>query len=225
VAAAKSFVALSVCALTFVASAVADNAGVLDNPTVRITRADQARAVAALLSLRDFTHGWKGGRTSAHKLSAPSCPGFDPKESDLVVSGHADASFSYPKSAVTFDQDIQVLHSPSAVRTDFARTITPKFAKCLAYQLGKGKNVVSVRVDRVSFPPVGDVSAAFRATLTLQEGTRRIEAYEDFVFFGVGRVEYALNVLAPFQLASQLSPFESSMAQLLAKRATAKPCC
>ena len=71
---------------------------------------------------------------------------------------------------------------------------------------------------------VGSVSAAFRATLTLRDGTRKVKVYDDFVFFGVGRIEYALNILAPFQVASQLVPFESSMAALLVKRA-AKPCC
>jgi hypothetical protein len=224
VAAAKSLVVAAVCVLTFGASALPVNASLADKPSVRLTQADQARAVAALLGLKDFANGWQGGRTKTHSLAAPSCPGFDPKESDLVVSGHADAAFSYPRSAVTFDQDVQVLRSEAAVRTDFARTITPKLATCLAFQLRKSKDVVSVRVDRVSFPAVGTMSAAFRATLTLKDGPRKVKVYDDFVFFGIGRVEYALNILAPSQVAAQLTPFESSMAELLVKRA-AKPCC
>jgi hypothetical protein len=193
-----------------------------DKPTVRLTKADQARAVSALLSLKDFTTGWRGGRTKTHPLTAPSCPGFDPKESDLVVSGHADAAFTYAPGEVTFNQDVQVLHSAAAVRTDFSRTIRPPLAGCLKYQLQKSKNVVQVKVARVDFPAIGSVSAAFRALLTLEEGKRKVKIYDDFVFFGVGRMEYALNVLAPVQLASQLAPFEFSMAQLLAKR-SAKP--
>jgi hypothetical protein len=218
VAAAKPLVAVCLLALTITASALADN------PTVRITRADQQRAVAALLRLKDFTTGWQGGQTKTHSLAAPSCPGYDPKESDLVVTGHADASFRYPQSAVTFNQDVQVLRSDAAVRTDFRRTITSKLPGCLSHQLAKSKDVVKVRVDRVAFPAIGDVSAAYRATLTLQDGKRRVTVYDDFVFVAVGRVEYALNVLAPFQLAGQLGSFESSMAALLVKRA-AKPCC
>jgi hypothetical protein len=224
VATAKSFVAVAACALIVVALAQAGNAAVVDKPTVRLTHADQARAVAALLSVKDFATGWQGGQTKAHSLVAPSCPGFDPKESDLVVSGHADATFMYPRDRITFGQDVQVLHSAAAVREDFARTITPKLAGCLQYQLGKPKGVASATVRRLSFPTVGDGSAAYRATLVLKEGPHRIKVYDDFVFFSVGRIEYALNVLAPAQVGPQLASFESSLAEELVKRA-AKPCC
>jgi len=218
VAAAKSLVALALAFLFATPGALADN------PTVHIVDADQSRAVSSLLQLKDFASGWQGGQTKTHTLSAPSCPGFDPKESDLVVSGHADAQFTYPRGSVTFNQDVQVLHSDGAVRTDFSRTITPKLPACLAYQLHKAKDVVGVKVERLAFPSLGSVSAAFRATLTLKAGTRTVKVYDDFVFFGVGRVEYAINVLAPAALGKQLAPFESTMAALLVKRA-AKPCC
>ena len=45
--------------------------------------------LASLLRLHDFGAGWTGGSETPSKLTAPSCPGFDPKESDLTVSGHA----------------------------------------------------------------------------------------------------------------------------------------
>ncbi len=66
-------------------------AALADNPTVRINAADQAKADASLLRLKDFGVGWAGGPKTPSKLTAPSCPGFNPKESDLVVSGHAEA--------------------------------------------------------------------------------------------------------------------------------------
>jgi len=227
VATAKPLVAGIVCALFVAVPASAAIGTVADNPTVRINPADQARAVQALLALKDFAQGWKGGETSPDPLTAPKCPGFDPKESDLVVSGHADAAFTYPSGAVSFHQDVQVLHSPAAVHTDFARTITAAFGRCLAYRLSKQKGVSAVRIERIRFPSVGSVSAAYRATLTVRVGKHTVRLADDFVFFGVGRTEYSLNLVAPVQLSGQLGTFEWSMADLLVKRATtaAKPCC
>jgi hypothetical protein len=222
VAAAKPLVTAALSLLTFAISILPATAAIADAPVVRITPADQARAVRSLLSLSDFATGWKGGRTKTEKLSAPGCPGFNPKESDLVVSGHADAQFTYAAARVTFLQDVQVLRSPKAVRTDFKRTITPKLLPCLAHELRKSKGIVGVKVERVDFPTIGSASAAYRAALTLKSGTRQVTVYEDFVFFGVGRVEYALRILAPGQSLAQLLPFEFSMAQLMAKR-TLKP--
>jgi hypothetical protein len=218
VVAAKSLVAAALLALALAAAALADA------PTVSIRKADQERAVAGLLKLSDFGMGWQGGSTAPHKLSSPNCPGFNPKESDLVVNGHAEARFAYPRGGVTLGQDVQVLASESAVRTDFARTIKPPLARCLAYQLKHTPHVVSVRVARIRFPEVGTDSAAYRATLVVKDGSRTVMMYDDYVFFGSGRYEYALNVVAPVAAGEQLVTFEAAMAQILVKR-VAKPCC
>jgi hypothetical protein len=219
VVAAKSLVVtVALIALVTAAAAVADA------PTVRIARADQVRAVAALLRLGDIGTGWAGGRTPTSKLSAPSCPGFDPKESDLVVTGHANARFVNSAAHATLAQDVQVLASERAVRTDFARTIRPALARCLAYQLRKAPNVTGVTVERLRFPDVGTVSAAYRATVVVRDGGRKVTLYDDYVFVGVGRYEFALNVLAPPAVADQLVNFETAMMRILIKR-VGKPCC
>jgi hypothetical protein len=110
------------------------------------------------------------------------------------------------------------------VAVDFHRTISPKLGDCLGYELRNSKGVASADVSQLAFPKVGDVSAAYRARLLLKDGTHTVRASEDFVFFGIGRYEYALRVIVPESATSQLVPFEASMANMLAKRA-AKPCC
>src|SRR5438876_12443951 len=87
--AARTLLAAALVALVCTAAAFADN------PTVRIVKADQAKAEASLLRLHDFGVGWAGGSRTPSKLTAPKCPGFDPKESDLTVTGHAEARFTY----------------------------------------------------------------------------------------------------------------------------------
>jgi len=215
---AKSLLAGVVLALAFAAAAAADD------PTVRITRADQLKAEAALLKLRDFGVGWTGGKRTPSKLTAPKCPGFDPKESDLTVTGHAEARFTYARGSVVFDQDNQVLESEKAVRTDFARVIQPKLKDCLAYELkqsGKGQ-IISVVVRELPFPRLGTESAAYRGTMVLRAGGgRKVTFVSDFIFIGQGRYEYSLNVVAPAVLGGELASFEQSIAQKLIRKAGA----
>jgi hypothetical protein len=218
VAGAKSLLAGVVLALACAAAAAADN------PTVRIVRADQLKAEGALLKLKDFGVGWAGGRRTPSKLTAPKCPGFDPKESDLTVTGHAEARFTYARGSVVFDQDNQVLESEKAVTTDFARVIQPKLKDCLAYELkqsGKGQ-IVSVVVRELAFPHIGTQSAAYRGTMVLRAGGgHKVTFVSDFIFIGQGRYEYSLNVVAPAVLGGELASFEQSIAQKLVKKAGA----
>src|SRR5205823_1129757 len=99
-------------------------------------------------------------------------------ESDLVVTGHAEARFTYRRGGVIFDQDTQVLETAQAVATDFARTIQPKLTDCLARQLkasGKG-TVVSVDVKPLDFPHVGSVGAAVATADPLDPKSRIVAA-------------------------------------------------
>ena len=216
--AARIFVASALLALACTGAALADN------PTVKINTADQAKADASLLRLKDFAAvavGWTGGPTTPSKLTAPACPGFNPKESDLVITGHAEARFIYKSAGVILDQDSQVLESAAAVKTDFARTITPKLADCLAYQWKSSKTtkVVSVAVRQLGLPRIGNISAAYRATVVIKTGTARtVTILSDYVFFGQGRFEFSINVEAPVGEGGQLVPFETGMAQILVKR-------
>ena len=198
--AAKPLLAAALIGLVSTSTALA---AIVDAPTVRITPADQAKARAALQRRTDFGAGWVGGPIKTSQLSPPNCPGFDPKESDLVVTGHADAR--YRTTGIELDQDVQVMKDAAAVQTDFARSISPKLAKCLAYQLGKLKNVVGVRVERLPFPPTGDVSAAYRAEIDLQTPKGRGTLLSDYVFFGKGRVENEFTVIAPVGARDQLA--------------------
>jgi hypothetical protein len=207
----------------FVLALVAAAAAAADDPTVRIVHADQVKAESALLSLKDFGVGWSGGKKTPSKLTAPSCPGFNPKESDLTVTGHAEARFTYSRGSVVFDQDNQVLESEKAVTTDFSRVIQPKLKDCLAYELkasGKGQ-VVSVSVRELDFPRMGTRSAAYRGTMVIRVGQRKVTFVSDFIFIGQGRLEFSLNVVAPAVLAGELVSFEQSIAQKLVARAGA----
>jgi hypothetical protein len=217
VVAAKPLLAAALIGLTFAAAAYGDA------PTVRIKKADQAKAIAALLRRADLGAGWRGGPVSTMPLTPPNCPGFDPKESDLVVTGHADARYTFAQGGVELDQDVQVLDSPASVRKDFARGISPKLSGCLAYQLQRMPNVSAANVVRVPFPPTGSVSAVYRALIDVRSGHRQGTLLSDYVFFGKGRVEYEFTIIAPVSAADQLTRFELGLAHILLRRARALP--
>ena len=107
----------------------------------------------------------------------------------------------------------------AAVLTDFSRSISPKLAQCLAYQLGRLKNVTAVRVLRLPFPPTGAVSAVYRAVIELQTPNGRGTLLSDYVFFGQGRTEYEFTVIAPLGDRDLLTQFELVLAQRLLRRA------
>jgi hypothetical protein len=218
VVAAKPLLAAALIGLVWTSAATA---AVTDSPTVRITNADQAKARAALLRPSDLGAGWLGGPIKTSPLSPPNCPGFDPKESDLVVTGHADARYTFKRAGVELDQDVQVMLNDAAVQTDFARSVSPKLARCLAYQLEKLPHVVRVRVVRMPFPRTGSVSAVYRAAIEVQTPKGRGTLLSDYVFFGQGRVEYEFTVIAPLGARDQLAQFELGLAQILLRRASA----
>jgi hypothetical protein len=217
VAVAKPLLTAALIGLTFAASALADA------PVAKLTSSDQAKAVAALLRRTDLGAGWSGGPVKPTALTSPNCPGFNPKESDLVISGHADARYTFPQAGVELDQDVQVMASPDAVRTDFARTISPKLARCLAFQLERLPNISGANVVRVPFPPTGSVSAVYRALIDVNSGKRHGTLLTDYVFFGEGRTEYEFTVIAPVGSRDQLTRFELGLAQILLRRAGAVP--
>jgi len=115
-----------------------------------------------------------------------------------------------------------VLKSADAVTTDFARVITPKLTGCLAYELkSSDKSVVSATVRKLAFPRLGDVTAAYRGTVVLRVGGRKVTFVRDYIFIGIGRLEYSLAVDAPAVLSRQLLAFEQAMAQNLVKKSGA----
>jgi hypothetical protein len=212
VVAIKSLVASALLAAFFASTAAADN------PTVRIDAADQAWAQRSLLRSADFAPGWRGGMTKPSKLEKPGCPGFDPKESDLVITGHANASFAHARAGVHVGVDTQVLESAIAVQKDFERTMQPGLPGCIAWQLKQGAGIVAVTVVELDFPKLGASSAAYRATITVRTKTGTAKVISDYVFVGNGRLEYSLNVQAPARYRTQLVQFEANIARMLLKR-------
>ncbi len=216
--------AVIVAALLFAGSAAADA------PRYRPTAGGAIAAHASLLRLEDFGLGWEGGETETQPLFGSACPGFNPKQSDLTVIGHRNAAFHNHQLGLDVEQDIQIMSSADEVATDFARTIQPRLASCLEYELrhAKGeKSIDHVTVTSIAFPGVGYTGvvtkvrrALYRAEVVFRINGRKVDFVSDYVYLGVGSREFTVNVIVPAVDRGQLIPFETAVAELLVKRAS-----
>ena len=72
-----------------------------EQPQVRFTAADMAAARAIVMS-RDDLHladAWSGGAVEPDIGPSPPCPGFRPKQADLVMTGAAQSTFRHPSGS------------------------------------------------------------------------------------------------------------------------------
>ena len=69
------------------------------DPKKQITAADQAKARSMLLKRTDFAAGWKKVAADTG-LRRDTCPGFNPDESDLTLTGEAEADFEHTQGPV-----------------------------------------------------------------------------------------------------------------------------
>src|SRR5215213_10944258 len=124
--------ALGAGAILALASAVPATAA-NERPKIRFTAAGQAAARSAVITRADLNAptDWKGGAVKPDLSPSPLCPGFRPKQADLVMTGAAEATFRH-SSGYGFNTVAQVMQSAKMVRLDWQRTVgDPRFMGCL----------------------------------------------------------------------------------------------
>jgi len=189
---------------------------------VHLVAADQAAARAAVLLRTDLGAGWTGGQKKPSLSSTPDCPGWHPKQSDLVLTGAAEADFTH--AGLEVDSNAQVLRTARMVRLDWGRTaVAPQVMRCMRTELQKqtpsGAKVVSVK--RIAFPRVSTYTAAYRLTIDVTSGTTTVPVWSDVILFGRGRTELELTVIAPAAASATLAAAEARLAHLMVARAKA----
>jgi hypothetical protein len=205
------------------AAASVASASVADKEQIHLTKAGQAAARAAVLRKADLgtAPGWTGGAKKPDLSSTPDCPGFRPKQSDLVVNGAAETVFKHP--GIEFDTEAQVLETAHMVKLDWQRTaIAPQILPCLrtaaAKNAGTASHVVSIR--RISFPRLATYTTAIRILFDVKSpsATTPVRVFVDVVLVGRGRTELTLTTTAPLLANSVVRPAEVRLAKVLAGR-------
>src|SRR5262249_50807487 len=159
-------------------------------------------------------NGWSGGiRKKAAPDTPLNCPGFDPKQGDLVLTGKAESDFA--NTGLQFDSEVELLRTERMVKLDWHRsidapTLVPRLRKEIQRTLPKGESFVSF--DRLKLPKLGDESAAFRGIVSVKTGGKKVKVMIDFLLVGVGRSEITLVTTAPFAEASAVVEAEQRLA-------------
>jgi hypothetical protein len=206
------------CLFATTAVALADNG---NRQKIRFNAADQATARAAVLRRSDLGSGadWKGGAKKPDLTKTDPCPNYNPKQSDLVLTGIAETQFT--QGILAFDSEVKVLETPRMVQLDWRRSVlAPGVLPCLRSTTTKalpaGATVVSVK--RILFPHVAPYTAAFRLITDVHAPSATVRLFVDLVLFGSGRTESSLTTTAPYSARVRVKAAEIRLAKILAAR-------
>jgi hypothetical protein len=190
---------------------------------IRFNAVDQAAARAAVLRRVDLgSAGWVGGATKPDLSSTMRCSGYEPRQSDLVLTGAAEADFR--RTGLDVRSVAQVLKTRSMVARDWRRTVVdPRALACLrhtvAAQLRANQRLVSFR--KIAFPRLARYAAAYRSLIAVQAQGRSVLVAVDVVVVGRSRTELTLTVAVPAAARASISQAEVRLARLLLARARA----
>ena len=190
---------------------------------------DKAAAQKLVLALADMPTGWIAAKHStdpsdaAENKKLAACVGAtDPSVATANVDGpDLDHDTTEIQSSVT------VMDTRAHFLTDAKALQSSKFVSCaetifkadLPKSLAKnspGVVVSNIKVAPATFAKVGEVTAAFRVSLTLTGSGRTLPLYLDEVEFGSNRSEVSITFLG------QSAPVASALEQATMSKAAAK---
>jgi hypothetical protein len=195
-----------------------------DRKQIKLTAADQAAARAALVRRSDLPGtAWLGGRTKPDLSRTSACRDYRPKQSDLVLTGIAESSFTRRDARLYVDSGVQMLRTARMVRLDWQRVVVaPRAIRCHRRDVAKsiGQNGRLVSFGRIPFPHLTRYAIEYRAVVDVPAGNTDAGRWlVDAVLFGSGRVEMSLNVFARIDARVATTKLERRLARTMVSRA------
>jgi hypothetical protein len=190
---------------------------------VKFNAADQAVARAVVLKRADVgsVAGWKGG-ISKNDFSQSACGGYEPKRSDLLVTGATASEWRHP-SGVSFMSEVWVLKTSAMVSLDWQRTVGHTgYMACVAKQAfptKPGTRMISYK--QTAFPKFGTFSTRHRLLVEYSDRETTVKMMFDLVLIAKGRTEISLVAVGSYADRQALDAAEARMARALVNRATA----
>jgi hypothetical protein len=197
-----------------------------ERPTVRLTPAGQAAAQAAVMTRADLhvPASWTGGAVKAAVQPFPPCPGFHPKQADLVLNGVAETTFRH-SSGIGFNTVAQVLKTARMVRLDWQRTVLDRrVVGCLRYRMvadARSSKYTFISLKPLAFPRITPLTRAYRVIYDDRTRSKKVRIFLDLVSFGRGRTEILMSTSGPLIGAAAVLDAEINLAQILVARARA----
>ena len=181
-----------------------------NEPRRAIRPADNALARRIVLNLSDFPSGWRADLSKEENDSTSACINLD--FSDLTLTGRADSKDFAMGDNTEATSVARIFQSTGQARGAFGKIASEKTAQCLAdyfeTEAKKDKDlkrqdvkVGDVSVGRLSFPSLGDRSAAYQIALSLETKDISPTVYLDLVLVQRSRANAVLlfvDVLSPF---------------------------
>jgi hypothetical protein len=216
----RALAAGALLALAFAIPASAAN----EKPKVRLTAKDQAAARAAVITRADLylPAGWTGGAVRPAVLPFPPCPGFAPKQADLVLTGIAEATFRHT-TGIAFNTVAQVLETAKMVRVDWRRTVLDRrVPACLRYRMiqdARSSKFKFVSLAPLPFPRITRFTRAYRVVYDDTTRAKKVRIFLDLVSFGRGRTEILMTTTGPLLGADAVLDAEIGLGRILVARA------
>jgi hypothetical protein len=215
-------------AIVFGAVALGCSSGAMasssEKPRLSFTAADVAAAKAAVLRRADLgtAGGWTGATRKPDLSTTMSCAGYTPKQSDLVVTGAAEADWH--NAGLEVQSVAEVLKTRGMVALDWQRTVTsPKAFSCLRTMYSRllpaGQRIVSF--SKLSLPRLVQYAAAFRALIRVSAAGQHALVVYDVLVARKSRTELMLSVAAPAGARAGLPAAETRLAKRLLARVRA----
>jgi len=189
---------------------------------VRLNPAGQAAARGAVLRRSDLGSGWTGGLKTPAPPADVSCPGYEPKQSDLVLTGAAEDLFQH--TGLVLETDAQVLKTRAMVARDWRRSVVdPRAVPCLRHILAKQlpSNQRLISFERRVFPPVARYAAAYQMLVRVSAQGQSVPVVVDLVLVGRSRTELTLTTSAPAAAGAAIAAAEVRVVRILLARVRA----
>jgi len=213
-AAMKLALVLTIAAVCTAAAAAATS------PKVEHTAAGTKAAQASLLRIGDFGSGWTSSSATGSAGLNFACPGFTPKQNDVVEIGTATSpTFKASTIGPIVAQRTSVYANIASTAKLWRRAVKPKLIDCVAQSLealrGRGVSVAITSQDRISLGSIGDGVVGYRVVATLS-GRSRLKTFYDVIVVRGGSSITQLTI-SQFQKAVPLKS-EIALAKTAARR-------
>jgi hypothetical protein len=216
---------VSVALLVCIAATAVAAAAIRGVEPRHYTAADQAAARSIVLKRADLGPAsvWKGGMTKPDTSPDPDCGNFNPKESDLVITGDAESSYGDAAGLVNYDSEAQILQTAKMVQLDWQRSVeAPGLLPCLRTLFPKSApaSETLVSMARVPVPHISTMTAEYRIVFDLHRTTapKTVRFLIDLLLVGHGRTEINLATDAPYAVRGPVEESEIRLARLLTAR-------
>lgn len=137
------------------------------DPKKQINPVDQRKAASIVLKRSDFVAGWKKVPSAPDTDADNSCPGYNPDQSDLVLTGEVEADFETSDGIPAVSSVANVYKTKGDAVKAWTRSAKPALASCLAQVLKRevektGGKVAIAKSGVIAFPKLAPRTVAYR---------------------------------------------------------------